>query len=627
MIAFSLTLLVCSAEASDLCSLNPASAEKRIKINGVPGFFFKVHPDGDLISFIEAEHNSMIDLNTGAEFSTTGVIDPVWSPDGHYMTTPTETGIAIYDGNKIIEDSKKGVHKSTPFSLSGMKGVYQSIGKVDGKYKMISDEDGMSISEFESSPTGPKVLSTTAKPCSNIENLGTDLPMISKDGRFISVMDANTKSTKIFKLNGLKCDLAMDLGFGTGKVSFNKDSSQIAFHVDQFSEFQSGYFSGVSADKVKNVVVLNLEETTDGKLSPTSWALASHHTKPGDGGYYPDFDKNGNIYYMEDVGNNFQFVKVNPKNLEFREMKDDLVFGKKHCVNCEAMKEKTESAHSILAKMWKDACKSDSMSGELVMGIAPEDCSKMVNDFYVPSLGKSKEDLLKSCPQNPHKKGEDIGEWNLQQKTQAEALVKGKCLTCHRQSKTYEEEVPFYVMTSPDSYDESTMKVKKKLPPFNLEKLNHATAEHMMESIKTNKMPKKEPLTDEQRKMVLDYLQKRMLDMPPREYEPSADNFNSVRRYTDEHLEKIYLNSTTGYMGADETQKRSVRVMVNCIYGQKDCDEYLVSIKPVLEMEASLKPEAERAGFLENRMMEVRCSNLIGVTSQQCIDWQVSRKK
>jgi hypothetical protein len=117
-IAFSLSLLTCSAQANNLCSLSQRSAEKTVKIQGVPGYFFKVHPDGDLISFIDNGHNSMIDLGSGKEYPTVGYIDPVWSPDGKFLTHPgvapegeeegndSEPGIQFYPGDKIIEATK-----------------------------------------------------------------------------------------------------------------------------------------------------------------------------------------------------------------------------------------------------------------------------------------------------------------------------------------------------------------------------------------------------------------------------------------------------------------------------------------------------------------------------------------
>lgn len=644
-IAISLTLLTCSAQANNLCTLRPASAEKTVKIKGVPGFFFKVHPDGDIISFIEAEHNTMIDLNTGKEMPTVGNIDPVWSPDGKFLTHPgggeeseeegkkeghaNEPGLQFYPANSIIDATKKGTHKDLKSANSPLKGVYQSIGvNKDGSYNIISDADGISMGNFSySDQGGPKLNGTIARPCSNFPEMGTDLPMISKDGKFLSAYDQTSKSTKIYKLHGKECELALDLGYGTGKVSFNKDSSQIAFHVDQFVDFENGYFSGVGKDKVKNVVVLNLEETSDGNLKPTSWALASQNTKPGDGGYYPDFDKHGNIYFMEDIGNNFQFVKVAPKDLEFRDMEPNLLFGKSHVHTAEC--EASEATTDILAKMWKDVCGKESNLAldafpELTMAIDPVECKKMVEEFYVSSLGTSKEELLKACPQKAYVAPKQVGEWNINQKLEAETLIKAKCLACHRTPKTFEATDSLYVMTGPTTGEEEEITYKKKVPALNLETMDKNLAGQMLMAITSGKMPKKEPLTTEQKTLASHYFQKRMLDMPEG---GDYNDFLSVRRYSEENLEIERKNVLAQYPQLTSEMKEMMISMVDCVYGQKNCATYISTTTNTATAESQRLPEADRAAFINDKVMEVRCSNLIEVTPQQCQDWNRSRAK
>lgn len=638
-IAFSLSLLTCSAQANNLCSLSQRSAEKTVKIQGVPGYFFKVHPDGDLISFIDNGHNSMIDLGSGKEYPTVGGIDPVWSPDGKFLTHPgvapegeeedndSEPGIQFYPGDKIIEATRNGTHKTVKPSDSTLGGVYQSIGaNKDGSYNIISDAGGVSLGKYTYSPEGgAKLQGTIDRPCANYPEMGTDLPMISKDGRFLSTYDQKTKSTKIYKLHGKDCEMALDLGYGTGKVSFNNDSSQIAFHVDQFSDFQDGYFSGVGKDKVKNVVVLNLEETSDGSLRPTSWALASKHTKPGDGGYYPDFDKHGNIYFLEDVDNNFQFVKVTSKSLEFREMQAGLLFGKSHEHTAEC--DTTEAATDILAKIWKDVCKESTLPlekfPELVMAIDPVECKKMVESFYVPSMGASKEELLKVCPTKSYQAPTEVGAWNPDQKDKAEALLKGKCISCHRTPKMYEATESLWVMTGPGTGEEEEYTFKKKLPAIDLKSMDQDLAVQMIMSIMNGKMPKKDPLGAEEKTLITQYLQKRMLDMPEVSYE---NDYLNVRRYTEENLEIERKKVLAENPNLSPENKAFLISTVDCVFGQKNCGPYLEGTKKVATMEAQSLPEGERQKFIDNKLMEARCSNLIEVTPQQCMDWAKTMK-
>lgn len=629
----SLTLFACSVEANNVCSLKPANADKVVKIGGVPGFFFKVHPDGNFLTFIESDHNTMIDMNTGKEHATMGSIDPVWSPDGKFMTHPgggeekdDEGHLKFYHGNEIIQKTLEGKPTEAKSFGSKLPGVYQSIGVLpDNKYNIITDHNGISMAEYTYSDRGPVQTSEIKRPCSNIGDLPTNLPMLSKDGKFLSAHGGNPATTKIYKLNGDNCELALDLGFGTGKVSFNYDSSQIAFHVDQFSEFESGYFSGVGKDKVKNVVVLNLEEA-NGKLLPTEWAMASKNIRPGNGGYYPDYDKKGNLYYLEDQENNFQFVKVAPESLEFRPMEKDLLFGKNHCVSCQGGA--VFSPTDTLAKMWMDACSKENFLPinhfrELVMAIDPLECKKMVNDFWLESLNMTKEELLEACPQKLEHKPEELGAWNPNQKLEAEAILKGKCVSCHKGTKTFEAEETLWVQTGPTESTEEKITVIKKMGPISLDKLDYNTATQMLYSIQSGKMPKKEPLSEKDKKATTDYLQKRMLDMKP-EY---TNDYLSVRRYKEEHLkvERDRMLAQTQNPSPDYVQQ--ITVMVNCYYGQKNCEEYIATQRKVIEMEAETQArEADRPKYIQNKIMTIRCSNLMDVTPQQCIDWAAANK-
>ena len=631
-LAISLTLFACSVEANNVCSLKAANADKVVKIGGVPGFFFKVHPDGNLITFIEADHNTMIDMSTGKEFPTMGNIDPVWSPDGKFLTHPgggeneEMAHMKFYDGDEIIKKTLEGKPIEAKSYGSKLPGVYQSIGVLgNDKYNIITDHQGISMAEYTFSEDGPVQTSEIKKPCPNIPDLPTNLPMLSKDGKYLSAHGGTPATTKIFKLNGGKCELALDLGMGTGKVSFNFDSSQIAFHVDQFSEFESGYFSGVGKDKVKNVVVLNLEEA-NGKLVPTEWAMASKNTSPGNGGYYPDFDKHGNIYFLEDQDNNFQFVKVAPESLEFRPMEIDLLFGKNHCVSCQGVST-AKSQTDILAKMWMDACPKENFLPlnhfrELVMAIDPLECKKMVNDFWLPSLGVTKDSLLSTCPQKLEHKAEEIGAWNPNQKLEAEALIKGKCISCHKASKTFEVEETLWVQTGPTEGTDEKITVVKKMGPLNLDKMDYTTAIQMLTAIQTGKMPKKEPLSGKDKKTVTDYLQKRVLDMK-QEY---FDDYLRVRRYSEENLEVERQNMLSQMPSATPEQKTYAINMVNCFYGQKNCTEYLDQQKPGIEYEATKLPLDQQQKYRDNKMMELRCQNLFEVTSQQCMDWAAANR-
>ncbi len=628
VIAMSLICFVSSAAANDVCSLLAASADKKLKINGVPGYFFKVHPDGTYLSFIEHDHNTLLDLNSGKEFPMPGKVDPVWSPDGKFLTHPNdddyEKGLKFYHGDDVMNAVKAGTHgRLIPFD-SGIKGVYQSIGKVDKTYKIITDSEGLSLGNYDYTKNGPRLIGNIGKPCANVKDFKTDIPMISKDGKYLSTYDDSSQSTKIYKLNGLECELALDLGFPTGKISFNYDSSQIAFHIDQFSTFDDGYFSGVSQDKIKNVVVLNLDQPPTGKLVPSSWALASQNTRPGDGGYYPDFDKNGVIYFMEDIDNHFQIVQVSPKSLEFRQIEENVLFDKLNCANCNTLKS-APNPSIVLSQMWMTVCaKKNPIAlrdhSELVMSIDPVECQKMVKEFWVPSLGVELDKLLKACPQKAPHSPKVIGHWRPEDSSKAEAIIKGKCIICHTAPKEFLAEESMTVYTGPSQTEKRKMTYLKKVPAINLDDLDLKVYYKMFSAIQDNKMPKGNPLKAAEKRLVLDYLQRRKLDMDSR----PVYEFTSYNEYTEENLEVLRKEMIP--VDASPEQKRNIILMINCDYGRKNCPEYLESYRPSIEEAANSLPENMRAQYIEREFLRLRCENLFEVTPQQCVDYQESVK-
>lgn len=627
VVAMSLICFALSAEANDVCKLLASSADKKIKIEGVPGYFFKVHPDGNYLSFIEFGHNTLLNLKSGKELPMPGLIDPVWSPDGKFLTHPDhrekKEGLQFYPAEELINAIQDGSYKKlNPFS-SVMPGVYQSIGQQNGEFKIVSDHEGLSLGTYTYSDNeGPKLVSEIVSPCKNVPNFLSDLPMISRDGKYLSTYNSTSKSTKIYEINGINCKLVLDLGFGTGKVSFNFDSSQIAFHVDQFSDFQNGYFSGISKDKIKNVVVLNIEKALDGRLVPLSWALASQNTSPGDGGYYPDFDKNGLLYYMEDIGNNFQFVQVSPKSLEFRPMEEGLLFAKLNCDNCTTQNLKKKPS-LVLSEMWMSVCAQENQTAlnkhsELVMSINPVECQKMVREFWVPSLGVELNELLKACPQKSPSLPKVVGEWKTQQKRNAESLLKSKCITCHTMPQEVMVEEFITVYTGPNQSEKKKIRYEKKIPAIDLAKLDKRTYYKILSSIYEGKMPKGGPLKETEKKIIYDYLQKRSLDFAPQEiFEVSSYN-----QYTEENLEVLRNNYVPN--GSSPEVARNITLMVDCFYGQKNCNEYLESHRPNIE-EASLQfPESQRQAYIEREFLRLRCENLFEVSPQQCVSYRES---
>lgn len=615
-----------ATNANPLCALSEGPGKNLYRINDLPGYFFKVHPDGKSLSFIGEGSNILLNLETGAQHKSIGQVDPVWSPDGKFITHPDQEvgGLRFHDSEAYKNAAIAGDLTQSPGKMSDIQGVYQSIGIIDNGYRIVTDEDGMSVAEFSYSEAGPVVTKPQENPCANIENFATDLPMLSKDGRYVSVYDQESKSTKIYQLNGKNCELALDLGFPTGKVSFNQNSSQIAFHMDQFAKFDNGYFSGISKDKVKNVVVMNLTPSEGGKkLTPSSWALVSGSTTPGDGGYYPDFDAEGNVYHLEDQNNFFQFVKTPQSELDFV----DFQIGPfKDYVGCGDCNRGPKTGVEILAELWTKVCKEETKvdmtrASILAMAMNPEKCRQLVNDFWTLTLGMTKEELLKSCPKKNSPAKETIGNWDLQRSVSAEQIISSRCVMCHTQAMDLADgKYPYFMSTGPGQFEQKTYKAQKHLDAISLNKLTREVVYEMGFAISDNSMPKGSTLTEDEKTSVSSYLKRKLLDFPN---DGGGPGTQVIFEWTDEEVDKQVADLRTQYAENPEDLEEGI-AQIKCQYNQKYCQAYIDFRRPIIEKEALNYPEDERAEYIETEMMRAKCVNNFGAGLNECRIFQAA---
>lgn len=608
-------ILISFSGQANVCNLREGSFDSAVRINGLPGYFFKVHPDGKYIAFIE-NGNDLLDLETGKQYDLPGGVDPVWSPDGKFLTHPGDNdGMSFHHSEKAISSALLGKpNDSQPFNDDRLKGVYQSIGKQGDTYSVITDYQGASIARYKIEDEKFTTVGDVAPLCKNIPGIYSDLPMLSKDGKYLSSYDSTSRSTKIYSLNGNDCTLAVDLGFPTGKVSFNNDSSQITFHLDQFGEFDDGWFSGISKDKVKNVVSLKLEKK-DEKLIPGEWSLVSKVTSAGDGGYYPDYDQAGNIYFLEDRDNYFQFIKVRQDQLEWFPFDAKIFRTSGDCQNCLA--EPPKSSLEILSAMWARVCDQAEMnlnnSPLHATAIDPVECRKMVEDLWTPSLEVTKEALLSSCPKRNTEVGKITGVWDTNRMATAEGLINQRCIMCHTQPMEFEKEITIMVSTVPDKYESGEkVKVNSKLPRINLLESDPKTIQRMQHAVDSGTMPKGSSFTSDQQKMVREFLDRKLLDFSGDALEDDFQWSPRVNRYSPEHLAKKMEEELSPYQTQPEPMKDSIRRMVNCIYGNISCDNYVV------EFESQIQGTPEEK---EQQVMQMKCQVLAGVTPQECNDW------
>jgi hypothetical protein len=700
--------LMASPEQALYCQQKTAPIHKTVKTNDFPSYFFKVHPSGDYIAFIGQNGNQLLDMNKGTEFTIPGMIDPVFSPDGKYLIVPmlednykgpstfqdylteyhdeddteeddsSELSMTFYDFNTVKSDFKGEKFAQTLIRDNESEGVYQSASKLDKQNLLVvTDQDGASIRKYKTKNGKITTNGQLSKPCGNIEKFPTNLPMLSKDGEFLSVYNREENSTQIYNLkkNG-DCKLSLDLGIPTGKVAFNRDSSQIAFHVDHFSKDYGSYFTGTASDIIKDVYTVKIDVDTDSngdkKITPTTWAKVTHNDTSGNGSYYPSFSLGGDIFFLTDKDNYFEFSQVKASVLNFvpylkvEEGQNSTYSQAPEKTTCVPIEESLQKPF-LLGQLWLNICKnmkkaSIKDSVLLSMSIPKENCQQLVRENwnnkmaknFIQELGVANdfryirdikiEDLLSACPESTQDSIEThiIGNWKKRSSASFKSILKQKCLHCHtREHKYIREEVvrEFY-----DENDKSVRvdkeKVEKRFPPIDPDNISASIAHKMVMAVsspdQTLRMPKESSLSMDEIKVFSDFNQVKQLELASNESAFSSDQYPLTGKiYSEIALEKelkelLQLNKS--WLSDDETSKKFIieqRKLIWCNYGQQGCPEYFK--EQLLKQEESLKrenPSITKKDLKEkmNRVeLGLKCSAVWKVTSKECnVYWSQS---
>lgn len=275
-------------EIPQICQNDKVVPTRNFKIPGgkFPEYFFKVSPNGLLLGYITYTGNNLLNLNTGQRINFPGEYDPVFSPDGELITHPSS--FEFYSTTEL-DQSLSVLHGKNSFAEFNftqrlkyvgktIQGVYQSIGQENlsrPNYRIITDNSGITVYNVERGNNQVNLIDSYS-PCSegyfqngaqrsNFSIYQASLPMISKDGHYISFLDDATQTTKIVRLDEKKCTEVLDIGYPTGKVDFSFDGNLLAFHVGVYNPIQRGYFSGVnSGSGTKDVLVLKVEKKNEG---------------------------------------------------------------------------------------------------------------------------------------------------------------------------------------------------------------------------------------------------------------------------------------------------------------------------------------------------------------------------
>jgi len=410
--------------------------DKKVFLKDLPGYFFKIDPSGRFATYSISPNNYLLDLETGNYIKLPGITDAVFSKDGDYFSTPMkknflnnyvnfkqlyqdetnavvdsdQEGLAFYDSmlfiNALKDANKKGLREKEIPEIdlnfvkkdfqSKIKGAYQSHGKTSkGEEVVLTDENKATLVFYNRDLSGKVNIKKKKRVCGNIKESALDLPVLSPDGQFISSFNSQTKTTQVYKIDKkLKCKLVLDFGFPTGKVNFSSDMSQLTFHIDQFGSSGGSYFSGISSQLIKDVMVVKIKKNKKNdkwKIEKSSRLTATK--KSGDGSYYPIFSNNNDVIMLTEKSGNYSIDKI--KNTSF--VWENTILPKKikkSGSDCVTIDNQLVSFY-LIAELLIDACHLSSqptLEQKIFFAqlLKAEDCEQLVKESTVDAESISK---------------------------------------------------------------------------------------------------------------------------------------------------------------------------------------------------------------------------------------------
>lgn len=374
------------------CRMNINPPTQRLELDRQPSYFISADPTGRYVGVI-GSGNHVYDLQSRGgqpkHIQVPGSYDPVFTPDGKYLTIP---GGTFYDANQVRTalNSGQSSFNESPVGkgTGGAQTPYQSIGIVSespqkSTYRYMSDvREGDSTADLEYFEAEidhtTKQMRTTRSGtfCRNIPTGNT--PMLSNDGKYVSVLNHQTRSTQIYRVNlEGECPMMADLGVPTGKVSFDFGTNprKLAFHVDRAST-NATWFSGLGEGITKDTYVMDIQVERPGAANE-KWNVSGVqrlgvHTTDGTGTYYPRFRRDGSLVAISwdktsrtvngetYTDTNYYLDTFNLQRGQTNKSYDAALMADPFCDD--GTIEDKVFAPLALAFLWKDACDSSGLA-------------------------------------------------------------------------------------------------------------------------------------------------------------------------------------------------------------------------------------------------------------------------
>jgi hypothetical protein len=367
------------AESPDYCAVPEFALEVLAErpgpearpIDDVNWFARPVPHDGDdwIIAFASHDQNYIYNLTTDRRVQIPDRSDAVATPDGRYMTVPSnytpDSNTRFYPIAPMLEALEAGrdVPDLEPAFIHDHPTMhrvyYQStalVSEVDTDsglettYRLMfsgtADESKFRIVDYlfrHSADTGELLGVRASEPMAVCPAVQNDLntPFISKDGRYVAAYTSEVAgnayvpgaSLKVFEITSTdpaagttSCSPVLDLGFAAGKADFSFDGSMLTFHLSQGAYLTPFVNGGLPESTITDVMVARLEQDADGRITGSSGLQRlSTSLNAGVGSYFPAFLPDGNLFFISnsvsresEMEKRFSFRVVDPVSRGWR---------------------------------------------------------------------------------------------------------------------------------------------------------------------------------------------------------------------------------------------------------------------------------------------------------------------
>jgi hypothetical protein len=386
----------------EICSIADPALVSSKDIPLIPEYFFRPFPKSNIIAVAANSQNHFVNLDTGETVVVPGNYDALPLPDEKFWVYPTGSQLNFqklssgHDGGRVFSDPK-------------MKGYYQSAGMVSNpnggeRYRIIIDSsDGASVGflfqDYDPTSSGSiKPVYPNPKPlCKNLQG-PYSLPMLSKDGTKIALLDVNAGHTNIYHINSItgNCTLQRALFQKTGKVDFSFDNNLITYHtverMDADSITQHGnWLQTPRANMVANVWTMDLRTGVAKQIT--------HFTDSS--ALYPAFNAKGQILVRKFRADGGSTILTYDPAKEPRSV-DPLLFTS--TVACRQESDKF-AALATLGQLFADLCMSSNASFSpqskvlFVQNLDKNSCHRLAQTFE-SNKGKVLTELEQSNAKN-----------------------------------------------------------------------------------------------------------------------------------------------------------------------------------------------------------------------------------